>query len=310
MVAKYGDTSIRLDELDRDLGSQLFELRSSAIFDRIVEDQVNWEARKLGITPDQFFRAEANKLTRAPEESELRREYDKRVLAGDQPVAATFEAARDEILDEIENSRRTTAMRELREKLLDQAHAQIDLNALGKTRPVLETKRPSTGSTHPKIIIHEYVDLTSSFCADANLTLQKVLTEFGDNVRIVFKQKPDPKSALSKQAAEAALCAQDQGQYTSYRQAVFENQGSLSQERLLALAAEVGMDPDKFGKCVKKEVHQKQISEDVREAAVNGFEGTPAFSVNGVRLSGAHPFSTFARLIRFELGEYPVTATR
>jgi protein-disulfide isomerase len=44
-----------------------------------------------------------------------------------------------------------------------------------------------------------------------------------------------------------------------------------------------------------------EVDRDIAEASHNQLEGTPVFSVNGTRLSGAHDLRTFRELIEVEV---------
>lgn len=109
-----------------------------------------------------------------------------------------------------------------------------------------------------------------------------------------------PETAL---AAEAAWCAQDQGQFFEYEHALFENQGTMpyNQGTLTDLAASIGLDRDAFAQCLSSRTHQADV-ENARRAAVNqGVSSTPTFFINGRRVEGNQPYDVFQRIIEQEI---------
>jgi len=105
----------------------------------------------------------------------------------------------------------------------------------------------------------------------------------------------------AKPAAEAALCAHDQGKFWDYHDKLFANQRNLKDEDLKKYAADLGLDTDQFNACYDSNAHQKEIDAIVAQGGRLGVTGTPAFFIDGRFLSGAQPFSSFKKIIDDEL---------
>jgi protein-disulfide isomerase len=93
----------------------------------------------------------------------------------------------------------------------------------------------------------------------------------------------------SKLAAEAALCAQDQGKFWEYHDALFANQrgenvGSFTPARLKRIAEVVGLDMGQFNSCLDSRQHQGEVEAMHQEAQNLGVNATPTFFVNGKKL--------------------------
>ncbi len=93
----------------------------------------------------------------------------------------------------------------------------------------------------------------------------------------------------SKLAAEAALCAQDQGKFWEYHDALFANQrgenvGSFAAARLKRIAEVVGLDMGRFNSCLDSRQHQGEVEAMHQEAQSLGVNATPTFFVNGKKL--------------------------
>ena len=109
-------------------------------------------------------------------------------------------------------------------------------------------------------------------------------------VYYVFHNYPflDDRAATkeSDQAANASMCAADQGRFWDYHQMLYanwkgENEGNLSDKRLTAFADALGLDIDKFSTCFKANQFKDQINADLQAGQDMGAQGTPSVFVNG-----------------------------
>jgi predicted DsbA family dithiol-disulfide isomerase len=186
-------------------------------------------------------------------------------------------------------------------ELYDHAHVRIDLAALGRPQLVMRPRGPHRGSAAPKFVLAEYADLKSPFCARADAAVKQVLQEYGGVLAVFFRQKPAPGDADSMRAAEAALCAADQNKYWEFREELFANQQDFGVAAMSNYAEHTHLDVAAFGKCLDSGSKRSLVQEDIQEAESNRLEGSPVFSLNGTRLSGAHEFADFKELIDTEL---------
>jgi len=125
----------------------------------------------------------------------------------------------------------------------------------------------------------------------------------------VFRDFPLSFHPRAHVAAEAAQCANAQGKFWEYHDALFEHQQALGDDDFRQYATEVGLSVDEFNTCMESGRFRGEIAADLQEGQRMGVRGTPASFVNGRFLSGAQPFEGFARLIDEEL-ELKGTATR
>jgi protein-disulfide isomerase len=120
-------------------------------------------------------------------------------------------------------------------------------------------------------------------------------------VKLVYRDFPLPNHPEARPAAEAALCAHDQGKFWDFHDRIFQNQGSLSAATYKQIAADLNLDASAFGQCLDSGKHRESIQADVKEGESMGVTGTPAFFINGRFLSGAQPFEAFKAIIDDEL---------
>lgn len=93
-------------------------------------------------------------------------------------------------------------------------------------------------------------------------------------------------SLESVQAAEAAMCAAEQDAYLPYRTALFEgdmrpNSGAFSNDNLVAIADDLGLDIDRFSDCLETGKYEDAVIAYVYQAIDRDVQGTPTFSING-----------------------------
>lgn len=162
---------------------------------------------------------------------------------------------------------------------------------------------PAKGAENAKVTVVKAFEFACPFCERARPTMDQILKEYGDDVRIVYKHYiVHPGSATIP--AQAACAGAKQGKFGEMEALIwdkaFKAGRDLSQEKMEALAQEAGLDMSRFkadmeGEC--KELVQK----DHAEMAKVGVTGTPGFFVNGRFVRGAQPFPVFKQLIDEEL---------
>jgi protein-disulfide isomerase len=116
-------------------------------------------------------------------------------------------------------------------------------------------------------------------------------------VYYVFHHYPfiDNNSASkeSDQAANASMCAGEQGRFWDYKAILFanwngENVGTFSDRRLLAFGESLGLDMSQFEKCFKDNTYKAQIEKDFADGTNLGVNSTPSIFVDGVLVLNAN----------------------
>ena len=163
--------------------------------------------------------------------------------------------------------------------------------------PARTTSPPNTAP----ITIVEFSDFQCPYCARLIPTLEEVKKKYGDKVRIVFQQYPLAFHQFAQKAAEASLCAHEQGKFWELHDAMFQNQQNLAVEQLKAKATELGMNADQFNACLDQGKFASQVAADLEAGTKAGVNGTPAMFINGRFLSGAQPLGEITKVIDDEL---------
>jgi protein-disulfide isomerase len=89
----------------------------------------------------------------------------------------------------------------------------------------------------------------------------------------------------SKDAAEAALCANDQGKFWEMHETIYanhsgENQGAYSRDRLNTMAQNIGLNMDQFNSCMDSGQHEGDVANYANVATQAGVTSTPTFVIN------------------------------
>jgi len=195
------------------------------------------------------------------------------------------------------------AVAEVIDDELRRAGASVERVAFEPTRIDVDADGyPAKGPTDAPVTIVEFSDFQCPFCSRLLPSLRQVVEEYGNQVRVVFRQFP--LSSLhpdAQKAAEASLCANEQGMFWEMHDAMFENQQALGVEQLKATARSLGVDGTDFDSCLDSGRFAAEVAADLQAGRAIGVNGTPALFINGRFLSGAKPFEDIAELVDDEL---------
>ncbi len=156
------------------------------------------------------------------------------------------------------------------------------------------------GPENAPITIIEFSDYRCPFCKRwHNETLEPLFERYPDQIRLIYRDFP---VVGGFQAAQAAECAGDQGDYYAYHDLLFSGQfEELNTEAFTAYAEQLEMDPEQLLACIEEGTFAAEIEADARYAASLGVTGTPTFFINGIPLVGAQPIEAFIQIIDAEL---------
>ena len=137
----------------------------------------------------------------------------------------------------------------------------------------------------------EFFDYNCPYCKRSVPTITKLL-EQDEDIRFAFKEWPilGPASVF---AARAALAAEKQGKYEPFHFALMGAKGRLSDEQVLKVAEEVGLDVDQLQADMKSRDIDAAILKNKALAQELGINGTPAFVIGDTVVPGA---ATLTRL--------------
>lgn len=163
---------------------------------------------------------------------------------------------------------------------------------------------PVLGPEDAPITIVEFSDFECPFCARfARNTAPRLRAQYGDRIRWIFVNYPlESIHPRAHDAALAAECVHERGDFWRYYDALFSGRHDLSRSELADAAESVGLDREWFESCLADAEHASEVAADIQEGRKFYILGTPMFFVNGVRMEGAQPPEAFASVIDSILG--------
>ena len=172
-----------------------------------------------------------------------------------------------------------------------------------KEVPAPDASMPFKGGANAKVVIQEFSDFECPFCKRVGPTIEELEKEYGNKIKIVWRQNPLSFHQHAQLAAEATVEAFEQkgnGAFWKFHDKLFEAQGTpdgLARANLEKIATELGLDMAKFKAALDSNKHKARVQKDLDVATKAGIQGTPAFVINGYFLSGAQPTAAFKKLI-------------
>jgi protein-disulfide isomerase len=312
VLAKVGDRTITAGEVQEKSASDFEQLDL-----RLVQCQAEYEKSKHAALEANLKRMVQDSLVE--KEAAAKNMTKETYLAAEMKAPEITDAAIDAFYEENKARIPPTTTKEqiapqIRQYLQQQGQAEAQqkfmsaLEAKHKVQYMIEPMRvqvaatgPAKGPENAPVTIVEFSDFECPFCSRLVPTMDEVTAKYGDKVRLVFRQFPLAMHQNAKKAAEASLCANDQGKFWEMHDAMFKNQQGLAVDALKAKAVELGLNAEAFNSCLDSGKHAGRVNADLKDGSVAGVSGTPAMFINGRFVSGAVPFSEVAKIIDEEL---------
>lgn len=303
VLARLNGKEIKLKDVDELVGSQLkdlekkkFEMRKQGLEQVIVQTLVKEAAAKEGKSEEAFLKENIDGKLPAPAEAEIQKVFDEN--KAQMPPGSTIEAMRPQIVNFLQQDSKRQVAQKLFGDLRSKAKVEV---LLSEPRVTVEAKGPSKGASDAKVTIVEFSDFQCPFCSKAEPSVDEVMKNYSDKVKVVFRHFPLDFHEKAFKAAEAAACAEEQGKFWEYHKALFANQGALSIDDLKVHAKTLNLDAAKFAECLDGGKMKTKVDADMAAGRTVGVNGTPAFFINGISISGAQPYEKFKEIIDAEL---------
>ena len=161
--------------------------------------------------------------------------------------------------------------------------------------------RPVRGNPNAKVTLVNYDDLECPFCSRMHSTLmQEILPQYGDRIKIVYKDFPLPMHPWAEHSANDANClaAENGAAFWDYADYVHANQRAIgngqdmtkSTAELDRIALDLGKkynaDMPRLQACLKSQP-DKTLKASKAEGESLGLNATPTMYINGQKLEGA-----------------------
>jgi protein-disulfide isomerase len=298
----------RLDDLD--LQHQQMEMkfqqertnRLMTALGELVEDRLlDLEAKATGKTKEALLEEGVKAKAGTVSDTDVDAYYETLKTQQPQglpPKESVAERIKQYLQQQKDQTARTAFFTDLRTKYKVETY-------LSEPRVEIATEgHPAKGPADAPVTIVEFSDFECPFCKTVVPTLEQIKQKYGDQVRLVFRQFPlSSIHPHAQKAAEAALCANEQGKFWEMHDAMFKDQKALEVAALKTTAGGLGVDKAKFDECLDSGRFAGRVKEDERAGALVGVNGTPALFINGRSFSGAQPYDALAQAIEEELAK-------
>ena len=141
---------------------------------------------------------------------------------------------------------------------------------------IATTGHPSRGPANAPVTIVEFGDFECPFCGAFYPTMKQVEKNYAEKMRLVYRQFPltnmHPKA---QKAAEASLCANEQGRFWEFYDAMFSDQSRLDVPSLKQRAQTLGLNTTAFNTCLDSGKQAGTILKDQEDAQEGGRERDP-----------------------------------
>jgi protein-disulfide isomerase len=143
------------------------------------------------------------------------------------------------------------------------------------------------GPANAPVTLEEFGDFQCPPCGLLHPVLKTMEKEFGDKLRVIFREYPlVPAHAHALSAARAAEAAGQQGKFFEMHDLIFENQKAWDKAfdaRLIFedYAQKIGLDMATYRKDIAGQTVEQRIFQDGKRAHDLGVKGTPTVFING-----------------------------
>ncbi|MEZ4815301.1 MAG: DsbA family protein [Bdellovibrionota bacterium] len=191
----------------------------------------------------------------------------------------------DEIKEQALNQKRQKERSVLLRKLISEAGIKQVL----KKDPIevpIGKQNPSQGPDKARVVLHAFSDFQCPYCAKVSVELKQLMNKHKKDLKVYFHHLPLSFHPLAKPAAIASFCAQEQGKFWQFHDAVFEKNSSLKAETFSEISKTLKLKQDEFEKCRLNPSTAQLIDEDSQKAQKLGIQSTPSFIVGGKKIAG------------------------
>lgn len=165
---------------------------------------------------------------------------------------------------------------------------------------------PVRGNPEGKVVIVEFSDFECPYCLKFQSTGKQILEKYGDKIKWVFKDFPLDfhKNAMSAHLAASCVYKFKPEKFWQFYDTIFHPNRTnevFQIEFLKKTAINLGIKVQDFENCIQDPKTKEKIENNIAEGTKNGVSGTPAFFINGRKVTGAQPFAVFEEIINEEL---------
>jgi protein-disulfide isomerase len=153
---------------------------------------------------------------------------------------------------------------------------------------LLRGGEPMRGRADAPVTVVMFCDFQCPRCAEAVPVVDQLFSTHPTDMRVVYRHFPiERMHADAGRAAEASICALQQGRFWDMYHSMMANQTELDLSGLTRQAGDIGLDSRTFSNCLQSGRHRTAWDRDQKDGVALGVTGTPTFFVNGRLIEGS-----------------------
>ncbi|MBE2200176.1 MAG: thioredoxin domain-containing protein [Anaerolinea sp.] len=157
------------------------------------------------------------------------------------------------------------------------------------------------GNKNARVTVVEVSDFGCVHCRNFHAETKPLIDQqFIDTNQLYWVVLPYALSSTTLPASNAAMCANEQGAFFEYSEALFAQQTeavALTRAGFEQAAQALGLEMDAFAQCLSEGRYNTIINNNMNAARSVRVSATPSFFVNDRLLEGAQPFTVFQQRI-------------
>jgi protein-disulfide isomerase len=147
----------------------------------------------------------------------------------------------------------------------------------------------SRGNPASRVTVEEFSDFQCPACGGLEPGLRRVMRDYGDRARFVFRNYPLQMHKYAFQAARAAEAAGLQGKFWEMHDMLYDNQKEWSDSmeprvQFDSYATRLGLDVQRFKADMERQDLAERVKSDLLRGNSLGVKGTPTVYINGREL--------------------------
>lgn len=191
----------------------------------------------------------------------------------------------------------------------------VQASPIDTTLPKVESQGYVLGSPTARLEITEFGDFECPACGRFSvLTEPDIRKKYVSTglVRWRFIDYPLQMHKNTWQASRAAACAEEQGRFWDFHDALYQTQDQWSGETtdnpdkyMKQLGRQLGLDANKFDQCVDSKKYQAKIQAHYAIGEARKINQTPTFIIGSQQYNGALNYDQMSKDITDELAKAP-----
>jgi protein-disulfide isomerase len=270
---------------------------------RVIDSLQLTDAHRVA-TPVNWKQGEDVIIVPAVTDEEVRRVYALYARELAQPLKRVQAPLRTQL----ERDRAATAKR----RYLAALRTKYDARLLAEpARLQVKATGPTRGPAAAAVTIVLFSDFECPYCQRVMPALEETLLAYPSEVRLIYRHLPlgglHPHAAA---AAAAGVCADRQGRFWPFLNALFAAAGPLEAAELRRRAAASRLDMVAFDACLASDEPRQVVAADSAAADALGLSSTPSLLINGRLVRGAVPAGTLAENIDDEIARQAIAGQK